>query len=50
MYDEMLAVTGAGAIAIGGLQLEHWWIAAAGTGLMAVGVLVLRLRRRSAKA
>jgi hypothetical protein len=49
MYDEMLAVTGAGAIAIGGLRMEHWWIAAVGTGLMAVGVLVLRLRRRAAR-
>lgn len=49
MYDETLALTGAGAIAIGGLQLEHWWVAAAATGVIAAGVIVMRLRRRIAE-
>ncbi len=46
MYDEMLALTGAGAIAIGAVQLDHWWIGAAAGGLIAAGVLTLRLRAR----
>ena len=50
MYDEMLALTGAGAIAIGAVQLDHWWIGAAAGALIAGGVLLLRVRaRRTAK-
>jgi hypothetical protein len=48
MYDETLALTGAGAIAIGGLQIEQWWIGAVAAALIAVGVAALRLRRRLA--
>ena len=49
MYDEMLAVTGAGTIAIGTLQLEHWWVAALAGGIISGGVFLLRLRRRHAE-
>lgn len=46
MYDEMLALTGAGAIAIGAVQLEHWWAGAAAGALIASGVMLIRLRAR----
>ncbi|MGH1549096.1 hypothetical protein ACRAWB_07960 [Leifsonia poae] len=46
MYDEMLALTGAGAIAIGAIQLDHWWVGAAAGALVASGVLLLRVRVR----
>jgi hypothetical protein len=49
MYDETLALTGAGAIAIGALQLELWWVAAGGFALIGAGVVLLRLRRRRAE-
>jgi hypothetical protein len=49
MYDETLALAVPGAIAIGTLHPEHWWLGAAAIGLIAAAVVLLRLRRRRAE-
>ncbi|GAA2088056.1 hypothetical protein GCM10009759_09930 [Kitasatospora saccharophila] len=43
MYQNQLARTGAGVLVIGGLTLAGWWAAAAAAGLIAVGVLCVRI-------
>lgn len=49
MYEESLAATGIGSIAIGTLIVDVWWVAAIGVALVVAGVVAARVaaRRRS---
>ncbi|MEO7017513.1 MAG: hypothetical protein ABI130_11810 [Leifsonia sp.] len=44
MYDETLALTGIGAVTIGSMFVDLWWIGVGGVALMAVGVAFTRIR------
>lgn len=48
-YGNALASTGLGAITIGGVVLDQWWLVAVAGGLVGAGVLVLRLGWRRGK-
>lgn len=47
MYDEELAATGIGSVALGGLVFESWMLALVGLMLVGLGVVLMRVTRRS---
>jgi hypothetical protein len=49
MYDETLAFTGIGAITIGSLVLDIWWLAAVAVGILLFGIALTRLGRRGGR-
>lgn len=49
MYDESLAMTGLGVVVIGSAVVDLWWLAAASVGAMALGIVIMRVSRRSSE-
>lgn len=47
MYDEELAATGIGSVALGGLVFESWTLALVGLLVVALGVVLMRVTRQS---